>query len=50
MLVTAFLLIAGRWIASFYLVAAVTGGLLISNGLKIGVARPRPTVVLTSPL
>ena len=40
-----FLLLSKRNVAAFFIVGAVLGGLLLSNGLKVGFARPRPDIV-----
>ena len=40
-----YLVIAGKGKAALFIVGAVVGGVLLSNGLKIGFARPRPDLV-----
>jgi undecaprenyl-diphosphatase len=40
-----YLLIAGKGRAALLVLVAVVGGVLLSNGLKIGFARPRPDIV-----
>jgi undecaprenyl-diphosphatase len=40
-----YLLLAGKSKAALFVLGAVVGGLLLSNALKMGLARPRPDVV-----
>lgn len=44
-LATAFLLVSRRRAMAIYMLTSVMGGWAISNALKFGVSRPRPTVV-----
>ncbi|MBL8532079.1 MAG: phosphatase PAP2 family protein [Hyphomonadaceae bacterium] len=45
LLAAGYLLVSRKWIEAAMLVIAVGGGTLISEGLKIGFARPRPDLV-----